>query len=253
MKGAEESASGPLPPHVAISSRESFSTGRTAGAAHRPKAKHAAYLKNDILSGAAAPIDVRSSRCLDLFLVCAAGTFDSFIPHSSSFFSGLRGRGGSRLFAPLSGASPPPNLLGPLNLLGGGGRSHRPPNAEWGAPRCFGVSKCHSTTTQRPTFSLGFKRASRVPESRACCVLRARLRLGRLGGLSWLVRRLRGGGKSVLGFPIVHPSRAPRGDGLLHHHPVQLARSKVSGGWWWWLRIIYCSLLVRERVSPLLR
>eukprot|EP00962_Isochrysis_galbana_P046896 scaffold18992_cov113-Isochrysis_galbana.AAC.7 len=25
---------------------------------------------------------------------------------------------------------------------------------------------------------------------------------------------------SMLGFPIVHPSRAPRGDGLLHHHPV---------------------------------
>eukprot|EP00962_Isochrysis_galbana_P012536 scaffold3550_cov112-Isochrysis_galbana.AAC.9 len=24
----------------------------------------------------------------------------------------------------------------------------------------------------------------------------------------------------VLGFPIVHPSRAPRGYGLLHHHPA---------------------------------
>eukprot|EP00962_Isochrysis_galbana_P010486 scaffold2899_cov106-Isochrysis_galbana.AAC.3 len=23
-----------------------------------------------------------------------------------------------------------------------------------------------------------------------------------------------------MGFPIVHPSRAPRGDGLLHHHPA---------------------------------
>eukprot|EP00962_Isochrysis_galbana_P054164 scaffold25695_cov145-Isochrysis_galbana.AAC.1 len=24
----------------------------------------------------------------------------------------------------------------------------------------------------------------------------------------------------LLGFPIVHPSRAPRGDGVLHHHPA---------------------------------
>ena len=27
-----------------------------------------------------------------------------------------------------------------------------------------------------------------------------------------------------MGFPIVHPSRAPRGDGLLHHHPAHRHR-----------------------------
>eukprot|EP00962_Isochrysis_galbana_P015021 scaffold4301_cov115-Isochrysis_galbana.AAC.4 len=35
--------------------------------------------------------------------------------------------------------------------------------------------------------------------------------------LSW-ARSLTG--LFMLGFPIVHPSRAPRGDGLLHHHPA---------------------------------
>jgi hypothetical protein len=49
IKGAEDSASGPLPPHVATSSIESFSKRRTAGAAHIPKARHAAYLKDSVI------------------------------------------------------------------------------------------------------------------------------------------------------------------------------------------------------------